>query len=166
MKKETRLEFQKQYRERTRKFRKVNQITFRLDIISDIIRSASFGHYLLSWTKVAIDHGSRKDFTYLDIYDNSLFTMEDYEFILWFGFVHMYNSFIKKASYSVNNPKKISFNDKLTLELFNLPEYESFLDYVLSGLTEDHVLYDYRNNKRKQLMASERIQTIKNIVKS
>lgn len=166
MKKETRLEFQRQYRERTKKFNKVTQIPYRLDVISDLLRSGSFGNYLMSWTKVAIDHGGKEDFTYLEVFDNSLFTMEDYEYFLWFGFVNMYNSYIKKASYSVDNPVKISINEKMTLELFDSAEHDSYIEYVLKGLPEDHILYDYQNLKRKQLMISERINTIKEIVKS
>lgn len=160
MNNDTKIEFFNQFRRSTNNRTVVDRIL----IIHGILKRKSFRDYKSEWINRSelISSSSSNfifnDMIFLDIDDDTEFTLNDYEYILWIGFIDTYGL--------VNNPSVTwSFADQMSLEIFESPAYSIYLGSVLLGLpATEHPLSNYIVDKRSKLIISERNKKIDDII--
>lgn len=134
-------------------------------LISKIVRYSSFYEYS-GYAKTMYVNGDISKRTLL-INDKEPFSIKDYEFIIWFGFITIVNSYRRKFKNSDDNLRRYLLHERMTLEIFDTQEYNTYLTSVISPMIhKDHLLYDYINIKRNELLKSDRLYTLKQIIGS
>lgn len=136
-------ETKKQYRE------KYNNMVYSLSLIERVNVLADIMGLKSLW-----------DIKQLFMIDSTPFTLKDYEYIIWVGYVNIHNEL-------EDSVVKYRINQKMTLEIFESSTYTLTLSTILLGVTRsDHPMFNYINTKRQELIATERMNTIKGIIKS
>lgn len=149
MNKETKAKFKKRYLNQS----KGRTVIDKIGIIRRLLECDSFGEYFVMSSNGRRYDPSRKDLISLFIPDQPPFTLKDREFIIWTGFIHLFRSDVK-----------FRLNQRMTLEIFDSEQYSWYLEAVISGESyKPDPMYKYRENKRKELLISDRLHTIKQI---
>lgn len=150
MNKEVKAKFKKAFISKTKR----KSLADKVETIKTLLACNSFDEY----SEVCFNAGRFSDRKYLIkffITDKTPFTLKDREFIIWTGFMDL-----------LKNPERFRANQQMSLEIFDDADYAMYLRAVIVG--EDYYpspMYKYIENRRKELMISDRLYTIKQIRK-